>query len=157
MEKQRDAFQDLIGPENHCHGCGCANENGYRIKSYWEGDSDVAICTYTPKPYQCAGTPDIVHGGVSAALIDCHANNLAMALAYQRAGRPIGSEPKIWYVTARLKMDFMGPLPIDRDIVLKAQPMKIDGRKSWIECRVFSEDKLCLQAELLMIEVERKK
>ncbi|MCP5052783.1 MAG: PaaI family thioesterase [bacterium] len=156
MEKTKEAFQDLLGSENHCHGCGCANEKGYRLKSYWEGDTDVSVCIFKPEPHQCAGTPDIVHGGVSAAIIDCHANNLAMALAYQRTGRPIGSDPKIWYVTARMKIDFMLPVSIDKDIRLIAKALKQEGRKTWIECRLFSGEKLCIQSELLMIEIARK-
>ena len=49
------AIQDLL-PHNHCYGCGADNDKGMQIKSHWHGDE--CVCTYTPKPEQCAG-PDV--------------------------------------------------------------------------------------------------
>ena len=100
------AFQDQ-GSVSHCHGCGPDNEKGLRIKSYWDGDE--AVCTWQAEPYQCGGSKDIVNGGIIASLIDCHSLNLAIAQAYKAEGRPIGSVPKIFYVTANLKVDYHRP------------------------------------------------
>jgi len=39
------AFQDFY-PENvaHCFGCGCLNEHGHRIRTYWEKEfHNVAV------------------------------------------------------------------------------------------------------------------
>lgn len=155
MEKEKEAFQDLIGPENHCHGCGCANEKGLQIKSYWDGDSDESVMTYMPQPHQCAGLPQVMHGGVLGSLIDCHGNNLAMALAYHRDGRKVGSHPLIWYVTARLKIDFVGPVFMDKEITVRAKMIKNEGKKSWIECQLFQGENLCCQSELLQIKIDR--
>ena len=154
MVKEKEAFQDLIGPENHCHGCGCANENGLQIKSYWDGDG--AVATYWPKPHQCAGSPHYVNGGILASLIDCHGNNTAMATAYHRAGRKVGSLPKIWCVTAKLDISYKAPVSMGKELLLRSRITKQEGRKTWLEVNDFVEDKLCVQAELLQIEVKRE-
>ncbi|MBI2539317.1 MAG: PaaI family thioesterase, partial [Deltaproteobacteria bacterium] len=98
------SFQDQ-GSVRHCHGCGADNKNGLRIKSYWEGDE--AICTWQPEPHHCGGSREIVNGGIIACLIDCHSLNLAIAHTYRNERRPIGSEPRIGYVTGNLNVSYL--------------------------------------------------
>ena len=88
------AFQDLI-EDNFCFGCGPINEQGLQIKSYWDGPG-VSICTYLPEPFQTAGPRGILNGGIIATLIDCHCVCTAIAYAYEREGREVGSVPEIW-------------------------------------------------------------
>ena len=95
------AFQDQ-GSVHHCHGCGADNERGLRLKSYWDGDE--AVANWHAEPHHCGGTPGNLNGGIIASLIDCHSLNLAIAHAYRVAGRPIGSAPRIGYVTASLQV-----------------------------------------------------
>lgn len=147
------AFQDLIGPENHCHGCGPENPKGHRIKSYWDGDE--AVCHFTPQPHHCAGSTDVVNGGIIASLIDCHSINFAMAEAYRREGREIGSDPKIWYVTANLNINYRAGAPIANTLELRARISKIDGRKTWIACTLSADGKVCADAEVLAIRIQR--
>ena len=153
MEKEKEAFQDLIGPQNHCHGCGCSNEKGLQIKSYWDGDE--AVATYKPKPHHCAGSPNYVNGGIIASLLDCHGNNLAMAAAYHRAGRTVGSLPKIWCVTAKLTVDYTAGAPIDQELTIRAKITGQERRKTWVDVKLYAGDLLCAKGELLQIEVNR--
>jgi len=153
VEAEKEAFQDLIGPQNHCHGCGVENEKGMRLKSYWDGED--AVANWKPSLHHTAGSKDYTNGGIMASLIDCHGNNLAMASAYRRAGRKVGSEPKIWCVTAQLKIDFLEPVPINQTIHLRAHVLKNEGRKTWIECQLSVNNQLCVKGELLQIEIQR--
>jgi len=146
------AFQDQ-GSVSHCHGCGPDNEKGLRIKSYWDGDE--AVCTWQAEPYQCGGSKDIVNGGIIASLIDCHSLNLAIAQAYKAEGRPIGSVPKIFYVTANLKVDYHRPTPINQPLHLRARITKVEGRKTWVSCTLSVEGRVCATAEVLGIRVRR--
>ena len=57
------SFQDQI-KENHCWGCGPANEHGLRIKSYWSGEE--AVCTWQPGEQHSAAPLEILNGGVIA-------------------------------------------------------------------------------------------
>ena len=81
------AIQDkLVG--NHCYGCGADNPRGMQIKSHWDGETSV--CTYSPKPQQCAGPTTILYGGLIASLIDCHSVGTAIAHFYNSEGRGVG-------------------------------------------------------------------
>ena len=148
------AIQDLIGPENHCHGCGPENSHGHRIKSFWrDGGAD---CEWKAKPYHCAGATGIVNGGIIASLIDCHSVNTAMAEDYISQGREIGSIPKIWYVTASMSLKYVKPTPINRTLRLRADIKEKEGRKTWIQCSLFADEELCAEGEVLAVRIERK-
>lgn len=151
------SIQDQIGPENNCHGCGPNNPHGLRIKSYMQGQA--AICNFTPQAHHCAGSKEIVNGGIIASLLDCHSINLCMADAYLQAGREIGSEPKLWYVTASLNISYLKPTPLKlapaAPIVLNARIIKREGRKSWAECELSVDGTVCVKAEVLGIGIKR--
>ena len=96
------AFQDQ-GSVRHCHGCGADNKKGLRIKSFWDGSE--AIARWRARAHHCGGTAEILNGGIIASLIDCHSLNLAIASAYRAEQRPIGSAPRIGYVTAKMNVE----------------------------------------------------
>jgi acyl-coenzyme A thioesterase PaaI-like protein len=147
------AFQDQ-GSVLHCHGCGADNEKGLQIKSHWDGDE--AVCTWQPRPHYCGGSKSILNGGIIAALIDCHSLNLAIAQAYKIEGRPIGSQPRIHYVTGTLKISYIGPAPIDKTLHLRAKVIRVEGRKAWISCTLRADGRVCANGEVLGIRVQRE-
>ena len=149
----KTAFQDL-GSVSHCHGCGPDNEKGLRIKSTW--DSDEAVCTWYAQPHHCGGSKDIVNGGIIASLIDCHSLNLAIARAYKNDGRPIGSAPKISYVTANLNVSYLRPTSIWYPLHLRAKITRVEGRKTWASCTLSAEGQVCATGEVLGIRVQRE-
>ena len=89
---ERKAFQDYY-PETtkHCYGCGARNPDGYRIRSFADGDE--AVCRFTPEPFHTA-VPGAVYGGMIASLIDCHGPG-------PRRGRPTGPPDGRWTATRR--------------------------------------------------------
>jgi acyl-coenzyme A thioesterase PaaI-like protein len=145
------AFQDQ-GAVRHCHGCGADNKRGLRIKSYWDGDAAVAV--WRAQPHHCGGTPENLNGGIIASLIDCHSLNLAIAHAYRSEQRPIGSAPRIGYVTANLNVAYRKPTPVDQPVHLRARITKIDGRKAWIHCTLSVAEEVRATGEVLGIRVE---
>jgi acyl-coenzyme A thioesterase PaaI-like protein len=147
------AFQDQ-GAVHFCHGCGADNERGLQIKSYWDGDEAVAI--WRAQPHHCGGTRENVNGGIIASLIDCHSLNLAIAHAYRAEERPIGSAPRIGYVTANLNISYRKPTPIDQAIDLRARITKIEGRKAWVLCTLSAAGEVRATGEVLGIRVEWK-
>jgi acyl-coenzyme A thioesterase PaaI-like protein len=144
------AIQDAI-PHNHCWGCGPLNPAGLQIKSYPEGDETV--CRFQPSPVHMAGPTHVVNGGIIAAVIDCHTVCTAIADAYRAAGRPLGSEPLLWAVTASLKIDYVAPAPIGEVMELRARIRERSGRKRVIACTLRSGGRDCARAEVLAIEV----
>jgi acyl-coenzyme A thioesterase PaaI-like protein len=144
------AFQDQ-GAVHHCHGYGADNEKGLQLKSYWEGDDAVAI--WRAQPHHCGGTRENLNGGIIASLIDCHSLNLAIAQAYRAEQRPIGSLPRIGYVTANLNVSYLKPTPIDKPIELRARITKLDGRKAWVSCTLGAGGEVRVTGEVLGIRV----
>jgi acyl-coenzyme A thioesterase PaaI-like protein len=144
------AIQDQI-PHNHCWGCGTLNPRGLRIKSYLEGEESV--CRFQPSPDHMAGPTHVVYGGIIAAVIDCHSVCTAIADAYRVAGRPLGSEPLLWAVTASLKIDYLAPTPIGQPMELRARVRETKGRKRVLDCTVRSGGRDCARAEVIAVEV----
>ena len=83
------AIQDRM-PRNHCYGCGADNPDGLQIKSYWQDDE--CVCTYSPRPEQCAGPLQDLYGGTIASLIDCHSVGTAVVKRW-RIGWPGSKSP----------------------------------------------------------------
>ena len=150
---KREAFQDL-GPVRSCFGCGADNQKGLQIKSYW--DRDEAVCLWQPRPYHCGGSKAFVYGGILASIMDCHSVNLAVARAYKREGRTIGSMPQIFFVTAKLEISFVLPTPMGVPLELRAKLTKVEGRKSWVSCVLTAAGRIRAKAEVLAIRVQRE-
>jgi acyl-coenzyme A thioesterase PaaI-like protein len=146
------AFQDQ-GSVNYCHGCGPDNERGLQIKSFWAGEE--AVATWKAEPHHCGARKEIVNGGIIATLIDCHSLNLAIAHAYRIERRPIGSAPKIGYVTRNLNVSYLKPTPMDQTLELRARIDKIEGRKTWVTCTVSAGGQICATGDVLGIRVNR--
>jgi len=145
-----EAIQDLL-PDNRCWGCGTLNPKGLGVKSYVEGDE--VVCRFQPSPDHMAGPTHLVYGGIIASVIDCHSVCTAIAHAYRAAGRPIGSEPRLWAVTASLQVDYLAPTPIGEPMVLRARVRETRGRKRIVDCSLRSGGKECARARVVAVEV----
>ncbi|MGH7827927.1 MAG: PaaI family thioesterase [Candidatus Binatia bacterium] len=145
------AFQDQ-GSVLYCHGCGADNEKGFQIKSYWDGEEAVAV--WNAQPHHCGGSKEILNGGIIASLIDCHSLNLAIAQAYRSEQRPIGSAPRIGYVTASMNISYLKPTPINEPVELRAKISKLKGRKAWVNCELRAAGEVRATGEVLGIRVQ---
>lgn len=146
------SFQDQ-GSTSICYGCGPHNENGLQVKSYWDGDR--AVCTWTAQPHHCGGARNVVNGGIIATLLDCHSLNLAIANAYKMENRPIGSDPRVFFVTANLNINYRRPTPLGKALHLEATLVKVEGRKTSIHCTLSCSGVLCADADVLAIRIHR--
>jgi acyl-coenzyme A thioesterase PaaI-like protein len=144
------AFQDRI-PDNFCYGCGPDNPKGLHLKSFWEGEESVAL--FTPRLFHAAGPRHVLNGGVIATIIDCHCICTAIADAYRRAGRDIGSEPLIWYATASLRVDYLRPTPLAGEVNLRARIVDTDDKKTRLVCSLSAENRECARGEVLAVRV----
>ena len=125
---ERTDFQDGLHG-NHGYGCGAWNDKGLRIKSFWDGDE--AVCIFEPEPHHAAMPPDVMNGGIIAAVIDCHGVCSAIADAYRTEGREVGEGDKIWYATASLTINYRKPTPIDGPVTARARLIE-KGRKKTV-------------------------
>jgi len=151
MSHQEKAFQDYY-PDHfaQCYGCGRLNEHGLHVRSFWDGDE--AVCTFEPKPYHTA-IPGYVYGGLLASLIDCHCIGTASAAAYRAAGREMGSDPPLRFVTASLHVDYLLPTPIGVPLELRACVKEIKGRKVVVTATIMARGEICVRGELVAVQV----
>jgi acyl-coenzyme A thioesterase PaaI-like protein len=146
------AFQDLMA-HNHCWGCGAHNPQGLRIKSRWTVEGEEAVCTFTPRSFHCAGSPEVVNGGVIAAVLDCHTVCTAMADAYVREGRAIDTDPTIWYVTASLTVDYRRPTPIGVAVTAIARIEDRSERRTTLTCRLEAGGQECATGRVVAVRL----
>ncbi len=145
------AFQDSYSEAtSYCYGCGRLNEQGLQIKSYWDGEETV--CVFRPKPQHMA-IPGYVYGGLIASLIDCHSTGTAAAAAYRHAGRELGSPPELRFVTASLHVDYLRPTPLGGDLILRARPIEVKGRKVVVECALYAEGQECARGRVVAVQM----
>ncbi len=146
------AFQDYYPDHlSHCYGCGRLNEQGLRIKSYWDGEETV--CWFEPKPYHIA-IPGSVYGGLIASLIDCHATGSAAAFAYRAEGRQMGTEPYVRFVTGSLHVDYLRPTPLGVPLEVRAQAKEIKERKIVVSARVLAAGEICARGEVVAVRLK---
>ena len=146
------AFQDYYPDHlSYCYGCGRLNEQGLRIKSYWDGEETV--CRFEPKPYHIA-IPGSVYGGLIASLIDCHCTGSAAAFAYRADGREMGTEPYFRFVTGSLHVDYLRPTPLGVPLEIRARAKEIRERKIVISARVLAAGQVCVQGEVVAVRLK---
>lgn len=147
------AFQEQI-PGNHCWGCGPRNEYGLNIKSHWDSEDDrQSVCLFEPRPFHMAGPRDVLNGGIIAAVLDCHCVCTAIAAAYRAEGRPIGSEPIIWYVTGTLQVRYLSPVRLPGPVVARARVEDVGERKTTLSCSLVADDTECARGEVIAVRV----
>jgi acyl-coenzyme A thioesterase PaaI-like protein len=100
-----------------------------------------------------AGPTHVLYGGIIASLFDCHCICTAIADAYRTGGRPIGSEPHLWAVTASLKVDYLAPTPLGQPVELRARVVEAKGRRRVVACTLRSGGRDCARAEVVAVEV----
>jgi len=145
------AFQDYYPEElSYCYGCGRRNEEGLKLKSYWDGEETVAI--FNPRPYHIA-IPGYVYGGLIASIIDCHSTGTAAAATYRAEGREMGTEPPLRFVTASLHVEYIRPTPLGVPLEVRGKVKEIKGRKVVISVTVSSGREMYAKGEAVAVKM----
>lgn len=148
------AFQDQM-KSNHCFGCGADNGSGLQIKSYWT-DNDTAAqsyCDFHAAAHHNAGVTHYVNGGIISTVMDCHTICTAMADGYRREQRAMGEGETIWYVTGRLLVNYLKPVPIASNCRFLANIDNVSGKKTTLSGQLMIGDVCYATAEVLAIRV----
>ncbi len=148
---EEKSFQDYYPEENsHCYGCGSLNEKGLHIKSYWDGEESVAHLM--PKPYHIS-TPGFVYGGLIASLIDCHGVGTAAAATCRAEGRAMDEEPRLRFVTASLKVDYIHPTPLGVQLEARGKVKEVGKRKVSVSVEVSAKGTVCARGEVIAVRM----
>ena len=145
------AFQDYYPDDlSFCYGCGRLNEQGLKLKSYWDGEETVAILS--PRPYHIA-IPGYVYGGLIASIIDCHGTGTAAAATYRAEGREMGTEPSLRFVTASLHVDYLRPTPLGVALEVRGKIKEIKERKVVVSATVSAAGEICAKGEVVAVKM----
>jgi acyl-coenzyme A thioesterase PaaI-like protein len=154
MIDRENAVQNYY-PEDvaHCYGCGRLNEEGIRLKTFW--DRDETVSRYTPRSYHTA-IPGYVYGGLIASLLDCHGTGGAAAAALRREGREIGNGEAPRFVTASLHVDFLKPTPLGPELEVRGRIVEITDRKVVLDETLSAEGVVTAKARVVAVRMPEK-
>lgn len=124
------SLQETHAPAGRCFGCGPANRDGLRIRSFDAGDGTV-VATWTPRPEHEA-FDGYVNGGILGTLVDCHSNWAAVAHLMRATG---ATEPPST-VTSELSLRYRRPTPSGVPLRLVARVAEATDRTATVETTV---------------------
>ncbi len=140
-------LQGRYAPDSICFGCGPANDEGLRIKSYARADHVVA--DWTPGPNHQA-FPGVLNGGIIGTLLDCHCNWTA---AYHFMRRRGADRPPVT-VTAEYAIRLKRPTPADRPVHLTAQVVESTDDRVTVEAELSSDAVVTATCRGIFVAVE---
>ena len=130
------SLQETYAPRMACFGCGPANPQGLRIRSFAQGDGLVA--RWRPAP-QYEAFPGMLSGGIIGTLLDCHSN---WAAAYHLMRRR-GADTPPCTVTADYAVKLLRPTPTDAEIELVATVIESTEERAVVEAQLVAHGKVC--------------
>jgi acyl-coenzyme A thioesterase PaaI-like protein len=138
-EMTEPSLQERYAPHTRCFGCGPANEQGLRIRSFVTGEDLAAevVAEWQPDPHHQA-FDNVLNGGIIGALLDCHSNWTA-AWYLMRRDR-LEAPPAA--VTADFHVKMRRPTPIDRPVHLAARVVESAGDRVTVEAELRSGDEV---------------
>ncbi len=142
------SLQETHAPENQCFGCGPANLQGLRIRSFQEADGSL-VCRWRPEPHHQA-FGNILNGGIIGTLLDCHCN--WAACVHFMAARKLARPPCT--VTAEYSIRLRRPTPLDSELLLCARVIESEGSKAVVEGTLEVEGELTATCRGTFVAVE---
>jgi acyl-coenzyme A thioesterase PaaI-like protein len=141
------SLQERYAPENACWGCGPANAEGLRIRSFPE-DGEVMAEWKPEKKYEAF--PGVLNGGVIGTLLDCHCNWAAAYHLMKRAGA--GHPPCT--VTAEYAIKLLRPTPTNGPLSLSAKIADLSENRATVEGTLSAAGKVCATCRGIFIAVK---
>ncbi len=130
------SLQEQFAPQNHCWGCGPANAEGLRIRSFAQ-DAEV-VADWQPEP-KYEAFPGVLNGGIIGTLLDCHCNWTA-AWHLMRASR---QERPPCTVTADYAIKLLRPTPSNGPVHLAATIVEATENRATVEGTLTAGGKVC--------------
>lgn len=151
MGMQKEVVQaiqdDYLEDFSWCYGCGRLNDEGYHLRTGWQGEETVTY--YEPSSKHIA-IPGFVYGGLIASLIDCHGTgSCALALHRKNGFEPGSGEAPPRFVTASLNVNYLKPTPQGALLKAVGKVKEIHPKKWKVDVDVFADAILCATGEVV--------
>jgi len=141
------SLQERYAPENACWGCGPANVEGLRIRSFPKDGEVVAEWKPEEKYEAFSG---VLNGGVIGTLLDCHCN---WAAAY-RLMKHAGADHPPCTVTAEYAIKLLRPTPTNGPLSLSAKIVDLSENRATVEGTLSAAGKVCATCRGIFIAVK---
>jgi acyl-coenzyme A thioesterase PaaI-like protein len=116
---------------------GSQNKNGMKMKAFFQDSKVVTRYTFD-KQFQ--GGPGVVHGGILSAAVDDLMGYAA--IIHKRA-----------CVTAKLEVNYILPVQIEKEFIIEAWISGIDGKKIYAESIIFDEETIHTETNAMFIDL----
>lgn len=137
------SIQETYWPDGICFGCGPANDKGLHIRSFPK--DGLVIARWRPEPHHHA-FPNVLNGGIIGTLLDCHSAATAW-WALSNEGAEQGSN----LVTAEYSIKLLRPTPVDRELTIFGEAVKVEGRRVTVAGRIESDGETTVTSEGLFV------
>ncbi|MEY2492265.1 MAG: hypothetical protein QOH24_1216 [Verrucomicrobiota bacterium] len=141
------SLQEKYAPKNLCFGCGPANADGLRIRSFSEGDEVVA--EWMPQP-KYEAFPGVLNGGIIGTLLDCHCNWTAAWHLMNKAN----TDAPPCTVTAEYAIKLLRPTPTDGAVFLAARVVESTMDRATVEGTLTAGGKMCASCRGTFVAVK---
>ena len=141
------AMQDKYAPNSICFGCGPANNNGLRIKSY-RIDNGLEMEFESEEKHQAF--PGVINGGIIGTLLDCHGNWTA-AIAIMDKNK---LKTPLCTVTAQYEVKLKRPTPLGHTLKLKSKILALQNDRAEVIIELKADNKTCATGRGLFVAVK---
>ena len=141
------SLQEKYAPANACWGCGPANVEGLRIRSFPRNGEVVAEWTPQPKYEAFSG---VLNGGVIGTLLDCHCNWTA---AYHLM-KSAGTDHPPCTVTAEYSIKLLRPTPSNAPVSLSARVVDLTDDWATVEGTLSGNGQICATCRGVFVAVK---
>src|ERR1700756_656773 len=141
------SLQEKYAPQNSCWGCGPANPEGLRIRSFPKNGEIIA--QWKPQP-KYEAFPGVVNGGIIGTLLDCHCNWTA---AYHLM-RGAGEDRPPCTVTAEYAIKLLRPTPSNGPVYLSATVSNLASDRAIVEGTLSAGGKICATCRGVFVAVK---
>ncbi len=148
MSNEEDqSVQEKHAPESICFGCGPANSEGLRIRSFRK-ENGLEMKFQPSEEHQAF--PGMINGGIIGTLLDCHGNwTAAMALMDQS-----GSLEAPCTVTASYSIKLRRPTPFGPSLTVMGEVVSIEEGRANVRMTLICEGKVCATGKGLFVAVK---
>ena len=145
---EEKSIQETHAPNNACFGCGPANPEGLRIRSFPVSDEET-VAEWTPEKKHEA-FEGMLSGGAIGTLLDCHMNWCCAWHLMKKSGED--SPPCT--VTAWYRVDMKRPTPTDGPVKLTARIVSAEDDRCEVEAELEAGGKVTATGRGLFVAVK---
>jgi acyl-coenzyme A thioesterase PaaI-like protein len=146
-DDQEDSVQEIYAPNSICFGCGPANKEGLRIRSF-PIENGLQMEFQTTEAHQAF--PGMINGGIIGTLLDCHGNwTAALAIMSSR-----DEEHPPCTVTARYTVKLRRPTPHGVPLQVTSQVDSVEGDRAEISMTLTADGEVCAYGDGLFVAVK---